>query len=46
MDKTSRRAHCAEHLVKYKVPTVVAFYDELPKTGPAKIDKLKLKGKR
>ena len=39
-------AHCQEHLVKYKVPTSVAFYDTLPKTGPAKIDKLKLKGLR
>ena len=39
-------AHCAEHLVKYKVPSVVEFHDELPKTGSAKIDKLMLKGKR
>jgi long-chain acyl-CoA synthetase len=39
-------AHCREHLVKYKLPTVFEFHDELPKTGPAKIDKLKLKGLR
>jgi long-chain acyl-CoA synthetase len=38
--------YCAEHLVKYKVPKVVEFFDELPKTGPAKIDKLKLRGLR
>jgi len=39
-------AHCQEHLVKYKVPAEVEFFDALPKTGPAKIDKLKLKGLR
>lgn len=39
-------AHCQEHLVKYKVPTIVAFFDQLPKTGPGKIDKLTLKGAR
>jgi long-chain acyl-CoA synthetase len=39
-------AYCREHLVKYKLPTVFEFHDVLPKTGPAKIDKLKLKGLR
>jgi long-chain acyl-CoA synthetase len=39
-------AYCREHLVKYKLPTVFEFHKELPKTGPAKIDKLKLKGLR
>ena len=39
-------AHCRDHLVKYKLPTVFEFHDALPKTGPAKIDKLKLKGLR
>ncbi len=38
--------YCAERLVKYKVPKVVEILDELPKTGPAKIDKLKLRGLR
>jgi len=38
--------HCKKHLVKYKLPTIFEFFTELPKTGPAKIDKLKLKGKR
>lgn len=39
-------AHCRENLVKYKVPTIVEFFDTLPKTGPGKIDKLALKGAR
>jgi long-chain acyl-CoA synthetase len=39
-------AYCREHLVKYKLPTVIEFHAELPKTGPGKIDKLKLKGLR
>ena len=38
--------YCAERLVKYKVPKVVEILEELPKTGPAKIDKLKLRGLR
>ena len=36
--------HCRAHLVKYKVPTRLAFLDALPKTGPGKINKLALKG--
>ena len=36
-------AYCRDHLVKYKVPTIVEFYQALPKTGPGKIDKLALK---
>ncbi len=39
-------AYCRERLVKYKLPTVFEFYEELPKTGPGKIDKLMLKGVR
>ena len=39
-------SHCRERLVGYKVPTVIEFFDELPKTGPGKIDKLRLKGRR
>lgn len=39
-------AWCEERLVKYKRPTEYAFFDALPKTGPAKIDKLALKGLR
>jgi acyl-coenzyme A synthetase/AMP-(fatty) acid ligase len=33
-------------LVKYKLPREIEFFDELPKTGPGKIDKLKLRGLR
>ncbi|CAH0533286.1 Long-chain-fatty-acid--CoA ligase [Vibrio stylophorae] len=29
--------HCRKHLTGYKVPRVVAFYDELPKTNVGKI---------
>jgi len=37
---------CRERLVKYKVPTIVEFFESLPKTGPGKIDKLVLRGLR
>ena len=30
-------AHCRESLAAYKVPKVVQFYDELPKTNVGKI---------
>lgn len=30
-------AHCREHLTAYKVPKLVQFYDELPKTNVGKI---------
>jgi long-chain acyl-CoA synthetase len=39
-------AWCAERLVKYKVPTVVDFFEALPKSGAGKIDKLSLRGLR
>jgi len=39
-------AYCKEHLVDYKVPKSIEFRDALPKTGPGKIDKLKLRGLR
>ncbi|WP_448214049.1 long-chain-fatty-acid--CoA ligase FadD [Colwellia sp. MEBiC06753] len=29
--------HCAEHLTKYKVPKIIEFRDELPKTNVGKI---------
>ncbi|HEU4536658.1 MAG TPA: AMP-dependent synthetase, partial [Polyangiaceae bacterium] len=32
-------AFLRERLAKYKVPKAVVFVDELPKTGPGKIDK-------
>src|SRR5204863_3099265 len=34
--------YCRQHLVDYKVPRAIEFRDALPKTGPGKIDKLKL----
>lgn len=40
------RTYLAERLVKYKLPREIAFFDELPKTGPGKIDKLRLRGLR
>lgn len=36
-------AHCREHLTAYKVPKVVAFYEELPKTNVGKILRRALK---
>ncbi len=36
-------AYCKDNLVKYKVPKEIEILDELPKKGPGKIDKLKLK---
>jgi acyl-CoA synthetase (AMP-forming)/AMP-acid ligase II len=39
-------AYCKERLVGYKLPRAIEFLDALPKTGPGKIDKLKLRGLR
>jgi long-chain acyl-CoA synthetase len=39
-------AYCKERLVAYKVPKRIEFREALPKTGPGKIDKLKLRGLR
>ena len=38
--------YCKERLVDYKVPRAIEFLESLPKTGPGKIDKLKLRGLR
>jgi long-chain acyl-CoA synthetase len=38
--------YCKLRLVDYKVPKRIEFRDALPKTGPGKIDKLKLRGLR
>ena len=38
--------YCKERLVDYKVPRSIEILDALPKTGPGKIDKLKLRGLR
>jgi long-chain acyl-CoA synthetase len=39
-------SYCTERLVDYKIPRRIEFLDALPKTGPGKIDKLKLRGLR
>jgi long-chain acyl-CoA synthetase len=39
-------AYCKQRLVAYKVPKRIEFREALPKTGPGKIDKLKLRGLR
>jgi long-chain acyl-CoA synthetase len=39
-------SYCAKKLVDYKIPRRIEFLDALPKTGPGKIDKLKLRGLR
>ena len=36
-------AHCRNHLAAYKVPKLVAFYNELPKTSVGKISRRELK---
>lgn len=36
-------AHCKEHLTAYKIPKIVEFYDELPKTNVGKILRRALK---
>lgn len=38
-------AHCREHLTAYKVPKIIAFFDELPKTNVGKILRRALKEK-
>lgn len=35
--------HCKEHLTAYKIPKVVEFFDELPKTNVGKILRRALK---
>lgn len=39
-------AYCREHLTAYKVPKVVEFFDELPKTNVGKILRRALKDKK
>jgi long-chain acyl-CoA synthetase len=38
-------AHCKEHLTAYKIPKIVEFFDELPKTNVGKIMRRALKQK-
>lgn len=42
MEKDELKRYCKEFLVKYKVPTIIEFIDELPKNGTGKISKIKL----
>jgi len=37
--------HCREHLTAYKIPKIIEFYDELPKTNVGKILRRALKEK-
>ena len=37
------RDYCTQHLVKYKIPTVIVFMDELPKNTTGKILRRSLK---
>ncbi|MCH9755690.1 MAG: AMP-binding protein [Gammaproteobacteria bacterium] len=36
-------AHCRQHLTAYKVPKILAFYDDLPKTNVGKVLRRELK---
>lgn len=38
------KAHCKEHLTGYKVPKVIHFFEELPKTNVGKILRRELRG--
>lgn len=38
-------AHCREHLAAYKIPKIIEFFDELPKTNVGKILRRALKNK-
>lgn len=42
VDEAEVRAHCLEHLAKYKVPKLVVILQELPKNDSGKIDRKKL----
>ena len=37
VDEAAIKAHCREHLTGYKVPRIIEFRDELPKTNVGKI---------
>jgi long-chain acyl-CoA synthetase len=37
LDAAALQAHCREHLTRYKVPSLVEFVDELPKSNVGKI---------
>jgi long-chain acyl-CoA synthetase len=43
VDAAALIGHCREHLAAYKVPRLVDFLDELPKTVTGKIQRVALK---
>lgn len=43
LDEDQVKAHCAEHLARYKVPYLVRFVDELPLNASGKVVKPELK---
>ncbi len=43
LTETQVIAHCRKHLAAYKVPKIIAFYSELPKTNVGKILRRELK---
>lgn len=44
-DAEALRAHCAERLIRYKVPAIIELVDALPRTGAGKIDKKALRAR-
>jgi len=42
LDERQVRAHCHQRLASYKVPKVVEFASELPRTSTGKIQRFKL----
>ena len=43
LTETQVIAHCRKHLAAYKVPKIIEFYSELPKTNVGKILRRELK---
>jgi carnitine-CoA ligase len=44
LDQAELTAYCAQYLAPFKIPTLVEFRDELPKTAVGKIAKKELRG--
>lgn len=43
LDAAAIAAHCAEHLVAYKIPAEIRIVEALPMTGAAKLDRMALR---
>ncbi len=43
LDEAAIAAHCAEHLVAYKIPAEIRIVEALPMTGAAKLDRMALR---